>query len=95
MILNYSKEFTEIKKKLEEAKNILLIAHSNPDADTIGSVFALQEYLVKNLDKKCEIICYDQPPQYIKDFLNEGKIQPPKNIVLSDYDLIEIGRAHV
>lgn len=88
MIINYSKEFTEIKKELEDANNILLIAHSNPDADTVGSVFALREYLIKSLKKKCEVTCFNQPPEYINDFLNEGRIEQPENIVLSDYDLV-------
>ena len=86
--LNYSKEFTEIKKKLENAENILLVAHTNPDADTIGSVFALKEYLVKDLSKHCQVTCLNRPPQDIEDFLAAETIEVPGKITLAKFDLI-------
>lgn len=88
MSLNFSKEFIVIKKELENSCNILLVAHNNPDADTIGSVFALKEYITNYLKKKCQVVCLDRPPQYIEDFLAGEKIEKPDGILLEKFDLI-------
>ncbi|MDD5489876.1 MAG: hypothetical protein PHP25_04325, partial [Candidatus Moranbacteria bacterium] len=69
MNFGFAKEFTEIKKELERSSNVLIVAHAAPDGDTIGSSFALKEYLVADLGKKTTVICPDALPQYLKDFL--------------------------
>lgn len=38
--------------KIKEAKNILIIGHKNPDADSLGSVLGLARLLRENLNKK-------------------------------------------
>jgi nanoRNase/pAp phosphatase (c-di-AMP/oligoRNAs hydrolase) len=52
MNYGFAKEFTEIKKELEKSREVLIVAHSAPDGDTVGSSFALKEYLVSGLKKK-------------------------------------------
>jgi len=85
---NYSREFLYIKKFLEEAKEVLMVAHSAPDSDTIGSSFALKEYASSNLGKKAVVTCLDSLPGYFTDFLGNENIKDPQNIVLGRFDLI-------
>ena len=88
MNYEFAKEFTKIKKELERARNILLVAHSAPDGDTTGSVFALKEYLVAGLGKRATVVCADLFPQYLKDFLGSESAEKPKDISPGDFDLI-------
>ena len=88
MNYGFAKEFIEIKKELKRARSVLLVAHSAPDADTIGSVFALKEHLVRGLEKKATIVCADLLPQYLKDFLIGKDAERPESISLEKFDLI-------
>jgi len=85
---NYAKEFNAIKKELERSSNVLLVAHSNPDADTLGSVFALREFLAGHLAKNAVATCADPLPHYLQDFLTGESLADPDRISLQDYDLI-------
>lgn len=49
-----------IKKKIIDAKKILLLAHKNPDGDTLGSALAVFHYL-KGLAKDVDIGCFNTP----------------------------------
>ena len=62
----------EIRKKLINLDNVVIICHVSPDGDTLGSGLALYKFL-KNLGKQnVEIVCEDE---YTKlDFLKEGII---------------------
>ncbi len=88
MNFEFAKEFVQIKKELEKASRILIVAHAAPDGDTIGSSFAMKEYLVSGLGKKAIVACTDPLPQYLKDFLGNENIELPKNIDLKKFDLI-------
>jgi len=88
MNYRFAKEFTEIKNELEKCRRVLLVAHSAPDGDTIGSVFALREYLTGFLGKEAEVTCPDFIPQHLGDFLAGGKVISPEDLKLSDFDLI-------
>ncbi|MDD3487236.1 MAG: bifunctional oligoribonuclease/PAP phosphatase NrnA [Candidatus Moranbacteria bacterium] len=84
----FTKEFNEIKKELEKARNILLVAHPRPDGDTAGSVFALREYLVGDLRKKVSVACEDSLPEYLQVIFPEEKFEKPDNINIDDFDLL-------
>lgn len=88
MDFGFAKEFTEIKKELERAQNVLIVTHSAPDGDTIGSSFALKEYLVSGLGKKAAVTCPDSLPQYLNDFLGSENVETPENINIKKFDLI-------
>ena len=88
MNYGFSKEFTEIKKELEKSRDVLIVAHLAPDGDTIGSSFALKEYLVFGLGKRATVTCADSLPQYLKDFLGIEQVEIPENITLKKFDLI-------
>ena len=88
MDFGFAKEFTEIKKELEKSKDVLIVAHSAPDGDTIGSSFALKEYLVSGLGKNAIVICPDSLPQYLKDFLGSENVEISENINRKKFDLV-------
>ena len=80
MVYKFAKEFNEIKRELEKAKKVLLVAHARPDGDTIGSVFVLREFLRNSFKKNADVTCLDPFPEYFKeifcgaDFLNPTEI---------------------
>ena len=46
----------EVKKKLSEAKNITILTHLNPDADTIGTGLGIYNLLIREKTKRVEIV---------------------------------------
>jgi len=88
MNYKFSKEFNQIKKEFEKSRKILLVAHSRPDEDTIGSVFVLKEYLKKTLGKQADAVCLDPLPEYIAAIFEGEKFLKPQEIKIEDYDLI-------
>ena len=55
-------KFNEI---INEAINIVLLCHSSPDADTIGSSLALQNVLLQN-NKNAKVVCPNNIPPFIQ-----------------------------
>ena len=59
---------------LQNAQDILIIPHKNPDGDTVGASFALY-YSLKRMDKRVQVVCHDLLPEkyyymyseYVKD----------------------------
>lgn len=88
MTYKFSKEFNQIKKELEKAKKILLIAHSRPDEDTVGSVFVLEEFLREALGKKTDVTCLDPLPEYFQGIFEGKNFLGPSEIDTLEYDLI-------
>ncbi len=59
---------SEIKNAMDQAQRILLVAHIQPDGDTLGSCFALKRILEK-LDKQVTLCCDgDMPSRYMELF---------------------------
>lgn len=56
-----AKTANAIFEEVNKAENILIISHRNPDADTIGSNFALRLFL-EDLGKKVDSACIDKNP---------------------------------
>lgn len=88
MTYKFSKEFSQIKKEFEKSRKILLVAHSRPDEDTIGSVFVLKEYLEKILGKQADVVCLDAFPEYLKTIFEGEKFADLEKIKIGDYDLL-------
>lgn len=71
-------------KAIEDAKHILIIAHVNPDADSMGSALAMYTHLLR-LHKKVTLYCKTEkmnPALAFLPFFNKVKPTIPK-----DYDL--------
>lgn len=59
--IEYSGHFSN---RVESANKILLLTHSNPDGDAIGSVTAIYKYFL-NCNKSCEIWTPNRYPSYL------------------------------
>jgi len=51
----------EVKELLREPKNIVLVAHKNPDGDAMGSALAMQHYLTKKGHSARTVLPNDVP----------------------------------
>ncbi|MEA1954519.1 MAG: bifunctional oligoribonuclease/PAP phosphatase NrnA [Campylobacterota bacterium] len=59
----------EVRKLLDKAKNITILTHLNPDADTIGTGLGIYNILKKDKTKRVEIVnASNSLPKYL-DFL--------------------------
>jgi phosphoesterase RecJ-like protein len=73
----------DVKKEIDNARSILIIAHIQPDGDTLGSCFALQSMLTR-MGKYSDIYCDDGiPHRYAELFPEQGVI----SLVENKYDL--------
>jgi len=68
-----SLNLSELKKSLQQPKNIVITTHISPDADAIGSSVGLAEVL-KKLGHKVEIIVPDIYPDFLKWMDTEKQI---------------------
>ncbi len=72
-----------VKKEIEKASSILVIAHIQPDGDTLGSCFALQ-HMLGSIGKRSDIYCDDGiPHRYAELFPENGLI----SVIEDKYDL--------
>ncbi len=74
----------ELVKALDDAKHILIIAHVNPDADSMGSAIAMYTHILR-LHKKVTLYCKTEkinPALSFLPFFDKVKSNLPK-----DYDL--------
>ena len=59
----------EVKKQIEKTRNITILTHLNPDADTIGTGLGIYNLLKQDKTKRVEIVnASNMLPQYL-DFL--------------------------
>lgn len=62
--------FEKIKAKIEKADNILILTHSNPDGDALGSTVGFK-YLLKDMGKRAEILLEKEPAPLFSCFGDE------------------------
>jgi phosphoesterase RecJ-like protein len=84
---------SDIIKIIKNSKNILIISHSNPDGDAIGSMLAFH-YYAKSLQKSTTCLLVDELPKNLR-FLEESeqirKYNPNQhNSIIKKCDLILI-----
>lgn len=82
----FNAQFKTLEYIVARAENILLVAHTRPDPDTVGSNSAFHEHLVA-LGKKVTIACYDSFPQVLLP-LGEKKFIHPDNVDLHSFDAV-------
>ncbi len=82
----FSSEFRNLKYIIANATDILLVAHTRPDPDTIGANVALKEYLV-GLGKRVDIVCFDPFPEYLAE-LFVGDFYTPDKVNWKDYQAV-------
>lgn len=83
------KESIEIKKVIDNSKNVLLALHQSPDPDSIVSNLLIARYLtVKNINHT--IICADQIPKRFKEVYkleNVTEVKDVDNFKIDSFDL--------
>jgi phosphoesterase RecJ-like protein len=79
-------EFRNLKYIIENAERILLVAHTRPDADTVGANLALREY-IQSLGKTVDIACFDSFPKNLEELFSADFIDL-ETIDLSQYSTI-------
>jgi len=77
-------QFNTLLYVIGKSQRVLLVAHSNPDGDTAGSVLALQEY-IQSLGKQADIACYDPLPSFLEN-LTDKRFEFPQHLELDRYD---------
>jgi len=77
-------QFLEIKKRIEAAKNILLVSHYEPDGDALGSMLGLK-IAFENAGKKVDAFCSSEISENLR--LLPG-VRQLKREIRSDYDLV-------
>lgn len=70
---------TDIKNALLNADNILLVAHIQPDGDTLGSTFALQRILAM-AGKTADVACDGEMPQRYAEIFTGCRLLQPHEI---------------
>lgn len=73
----------QFHKTILESKKICLLSHKNPDGDSLGSIFAIHEYL-KSLNKNVDIFIDGKIPYNYKFIIPENTINYTYND--TDYD---------
>lgn len=75
-------------KFLKRNDNYIILTHSSPDGDTLGSGYALY-YGLKQLGKKAEVICPDLIPARYSYFLSETDHVARKNATVIAVDVAD------
>lgn len=77
-----------IYKKIEQADNILLIPHKNPDGDALGSISALGIFL-KKINKKYQTFCATETSEKLNKLVHIETIGQDENVWQNEkFDLI-------
>lgn len=82
-----SESFTnldELIETLEAPADTLIIFHRNPDADAVGSAFALQRVL-EQLGSSTRCICCDEVPENLQFLMNDVQESVLSDAVLADF----------
>ena len=89
------KELEKIKEVIEKSNRILIIPHKNPDGDAIGAALGLFQ-VFKNIQKKPEVICYNEPPPVFSFMPNIEEVRV--GLESTDYDsifILDSGATHL
>lgn len=77
----------KIHLKINKSENILLITHTNPDGDALGSLLAMG-LAFRKMGKNINMVCPDKTPVPFKFLYGVDDIK--HDFLLGDYDLIVI-----
>ena len=79
-------ELYRIKKRIEEAVNILVVSHHDPDGDALGSSLGLSLFL-NSIGKKTTVYNRDKCPEYL-NFIDSSNLVNSIENISDDFDLI-------
>jgi phosphoesterase RecJ-like protein len=94
-------DLIDVKKAIDRAGSILLMAHIQPDGDTLGSSFALYRILEK-LGKKPRLCCDGEMPERYAPLFPSGILEDPATcegagvlvITVDCADTARLGKCH-
>ena len=84
----FLKEFNTLNYILQSAKSILIVAHSNPDADAVGSTVALTQFIQKHYSAEVTMGCYDVFPESLGEIMPQNTFKNPNNLNLKTFDVV-------
>lgn len=93
MTLLDEKNISEFRHLVDEAQNIVVMCHKNPDGDSVGSSLALSRYL-KSLGKEVTVIAPDAFPDFLQwlpgtqEIVRYDKYKEKSEMILKISDLI-------
>ncbi|MBT6690969.1 bifunctional oligoribonuclease/PAP phosphatase NrnA [Candidatus Parcubacteria bacterium] len=76
-----------IYQQIDRAHKILLISHRNPDGDTLGSNFAMFNFL-KNQGKEVTSFCVDPVPNYLNFLPDSHNLSNDHRVFTKTYDTV-------
>ncbi len=79
----------ELIEVLENPLDTLIIFHRNPDADAVGSAFALRN-VMEQLGSNCRCICCDEVPAYLQFLSQDTQESVLAEAVLADFEPVRI-----
>lgn len=68
--MQFTKEFNTLLYVIKNSNRVLLIAHSNPDGDTCGSVLALRDFL-RSQGREADMACESPEPEFLKNITDD------------------------
>ncbi len=80
-------KFTSLHYTIHNARNILLVAHSRPDPDTIGANIALYHY-IKSQNIPVTLTCVDDFPDTFNAFLPRYTLKQISQLDIDAFDVI-------
>lgn len=84
----FHKEFQTLKYTLDAAENILLVAHTRPDPDAVGSVVALARYIRNILHKDVTLASFSPFPDFLVPVLGaQEKFHSLETLDVGIFDL--------
>jgi len=83
----FLKEFHTLHHILRKSDKFLLIAHTFPDSDTVGSCIALYSYL-KEAQKTVTLACENPSPKEFKSLLGDIVFTPFDALSIDSFDVI-------
>ncbi len=57
----------EVANAITKASGVIILPHINPDADAMGSVYAVC-YALKRMGKECRVVAEEEIPAYLNDY---------------------------
>ena len=83
-MINLLDEVKQLKLTIEESNSILILTHTSPDGDALGSVVALKE-IIQKMGKTPECLLDDTPPNRFPHLTGEFTVSQS---VTQCYDLV-------
>lgn len=78
----------EIKEKIDQSNNIIIVGHVNPDGDTVGAGLALLLGLEKKYpEKRIDFVLQDDVPKNIAFLKGCDRIKKIEDVINPNYDL--------